>query len=281
VSPRITARAPRERWKLPLEGRGLLLLVVGVGLTAFVVGFGLTALAFTRGRAPADVVMVPDLRDVQLAEARRRLSAGGLQLEVGDSFPNPNIPPGAILAQTPLPGQEVSPGAQVTVIVSTGQLRPTVPDVEAMPVILATRTLQTAGFDVLVEEAVGEGQPGRVVSVSPAAGTPVTLPATVVVRVGAALPETAIPTVIGMREEAAKQTIEAAGFVVGEIVYVESEFGEPGGVVSQEPAPGSSAPSGAHIRLQVNFPAGTTSLQPGARERRPLMVWSSIARRER
>jgi eukaryotic-like serine/threonine-protein kinase len=250
----------------------ILLLVVAVGLVAFVIGFGVTALSFTRAGAPAEVVMVPDVREMRLDEARRLTSAAGLELTVGDSFPNPDTPAGAVLAQSPLPGREVSHGAEVRVILSTGQRRPTVPQVEAMPLSLATRALQAAGFDVQVEQAPGEGQVGRVVGVDPAPGTPLALPATVRVFIGAPTHELQMPSLIGMQEASAREAVEAAGLELSEVVYESSVFGEPGGVVAQDPPPGEIIEPGARVRLRVtehaqDRPGTLGRAQPGALSR--------------
>lgn len=96
-----------------------------------------------------------------------------------------------------------------------------------------------------------EGQPGRVVGTQPAAGTRVPLPATVRVRVGRPRSGVAVPTVIGMLEETARSAIIALGLQVGEVVYDQSEFGEPGSVTSQEPAPGDSVNVGTPVRIHV------------------------------
>lgn len=252
-------------------GRGILtpevgkiaLLVVVIGGFAFLIGFGLTALSFVRGSAPVDVVTVPDVRDLRVPDARRILGRSDLDLAVGDSFPNPMVPAGAILAQSPLPGQEVGPRTEIRVIVSTGQPRPIVPDVDAMPVALATRVLQTAGFQVLVEEAPGEGTLGMVFGTVPEAGTAVPLPATVRIWVGGARPPFEMPSVIGMLEDAARATLEAGGLRVGEIDYETSALGEVGGVVGQDPPPGDSVHVGSAVRLRVTGRAPPTILPEG------------------
>jgi serine/threonine-protein kinase len=218
----------------------------------------MTAITFVQGGAPIDVVTVPDVRQMLVDDAERTLSRSDLAIEVGDSFPNPTAPEGSVLAQAPLPGQEVSPGTLVRVILSQGQSRPTVPNVAAMPVASATQTLQASGFNVVVEEAPGEGSVGQVVGTVPGSGTSVALPATVRLRVGAPALPIPMPTLIGMLEDDAREAAESAGLTVSEVVYVESEFGEPGGVVGQEPPPGESIRPGSDVQLRVT--------RPGARE---------------
>lgn len=236
------------------ETRQLLLIAGGVAVVAFLVGFGMTALTFLRGGAPIDVVTVPDVREMQVEAASRTLDRSDLVIEVGDSFPNPTAPEGSVLAQSPLPGQEVSPGTLVRVIISRGRTRPTVPSVASMPVATATQALQAAGFDVVVEPAPGEGEVGQVIGTIPGSGADLALPATVRLRVGAPALPIPMPTLIGMLEGDARAVADSVGLYVSEVVYVESEFGEPGGVVGQEPAPGESVTPGEGIQLRVTQP---------------------------
>lgn len=236
--------------------RRIVFLVVAVGITAFVIGYGMTALAFTTGAAPADVVMVPDVRVMPVDDAEREMADVGLALAVGDSFPNPDVPAGAILTQSPLPGQEVSPGVEVTVIISTGPRRPLVPDVTEMPLTLAVRALQTAGFDVVVQDTIFQdslalAEPGSVVAIEPAPGTPLRLPASVRVLVGQAATVVAMPSLIGMLEENAREIIEGLGLELTEVLYPEARPNDAPGVIWQEPPPGDSIDVGSTVRLQV------------------------------
>ncbi|MEX2583997.1 MAG: PASTA domain-containing protein [Gemmatimonadota bacterium] len=230
-------------------------MALAVSVGAFLVGYGISALSFTRGTAPTDVVLVPDVRTMELAQAEREMARAGLESAVSDSFPNPEVAAGAVLTQTPLPGQEVSPGVEVQLIVSTGRARPSVPEVEAMPLTLATRALQTAGFDVLVEQDSAPGDLGRVVGVEPPAGTPLELPATVRLRIGGGYRIVEMPMLVGMQEERARETIEELGLEVGSIEYEEVEADQPGDVVEQRPAPGDSVATGSAVELRVSAPS--------------------------
>lgn len=254
--------AAKKQWTRKDKQRAA--LFAGVLIAAFLIGFGVTALSFSAG-VGVEVTTVPDVRDMTVAQATRAMEANGLTLAVGDTFPNRSTRAGAILAQSPLPGQEVSPGSEVQVFVSTGAPRPTVPSIEGMPLALATRALQTAGFDVLVEEAPGQ-QRGEVLGTDPPSGSAVQLPATVRVQVSTGPPRLEMPTVIGMLEDQARSIIEDAGLDITETVYETTQFGEPGSVISQEPAPGDSVQVGTNVRLRVANPAPPTTHRE---ERRP------------
>jgi len=229
----------------------LAILVLATGAIAFLIGYGITVLTFRGSAAPADVVMVPDVTRLPAEEGGLMMQAAGLAMVVGDSLPNPDVPAGAILAQTPLPGYEVAPGAEVRVILSTGSPRPTVPEVEAMPVALATRALQAAGFDVLIAEAAGPV--GQVMGTDPPSGTSIRIPATIRLLVGAGVSLVAVPDLRGMREADARQALLELGIDVGEVNYQPLQTGRPNEVVEQSPAPGEEVAPGTPVDLRVNL----------------------------
>jgi beta-lactam-binding protein with PASTA domain len=234
-----------------------------VAVIAFGVGYGLTAMAFASGGAGADVALVPDVRELTLADAERRLSRAGFAMVVSDSFPNVDIPQGAVLAQSPLPGQEVSSGAEVSVIISSGQPRPIIPDVSSMSVSMAIRSLEAAGFTVSMEDAPGEGTPGAIVGTVPEAGTPLPVPASIVLRVGASPDFLNMPLVLGMPEDSAVVSLEAAGLRVTEVRYEADAASPPYRVIFQNPAPGDSVDFQGAVRLRVSMPVvGSGSDRP-------------------
>lgn len=235
-------------------GARFALTVLGIAVFAFGVGYAISAFAFTTAAAPADVVLVPDLREMSLAEATRRVEREGLTLAIGDSLPNREVAAGAVLAQTPLPGNEVGAGAEVRIILSTGPVKAPVPDVSTMSIALATRALETAGFTVRIEEAPGKAEPGEVAGVEPQAGTPIELPAEVVLYVGALPPFVFMPDLVGSSEDAAREALEAAGLVIDEVRYESVSNMTPYTVVAQEPMAGDSIDTGSAVRLRVTMP---------------------------
>ncbi len=247
------------------ETRTLLVAGAAVAVATFALGFGLTALNYMRGGAPIDVVTVPDVREMVVNEASRVLERRDLSIAVGDSFPNQSAPQGTVLAQSPLPGQEVSPGTEVRVIISQGKAAPAVPDVSALPLALATQTLQASGFSVVIEDAHGEGSEGDVLGTVPGAGTSVPLPATVRLRVGAPALPVVVPVLVGMSETDARDIAASLGFVIDEVAYIPPDEGEPEQVVvGQSPPAGEEVPrgSGLFLRVRGDAPPETMS-QPG------------------
>ena len=72
---------------------------------------------------PPQVTVVPDVRSLTLAEARRQL--GAARLEVGQVQPSPDARLDSVVGQTPLPETTVAPGTAVELTLAA---RPTGPD---------------------------------------------------------------------------------------------------------------------------------------------------------
>ena len=247
--------------------RRLLRRILVIGLTAFAFGYAVTSLLFMGGGSRGPVVTVPDVRRLELDDARRRLSRAGLGLEVGDSLPNPRIPAGAVVAQTPLPGQEVAPESGVQVILSTGREQRAIPDVTRLPRAQAVRVLEASGMRVTVEEVPHRREAGAVVGTRPAVGSPVRLPAAVALQVSAGPPLVAVPEVVGMPEADARGILQAAGLDADPRLELRPHDPE-GIVVAQEPLAGDSVRMGSAVGLRVSAHVLPPPETPDAEEAR-------------
>jgi beta-lactam-binding protein with PASTA domain len=261
----------RRRWEkrgIPRwANRRLLLQIVGVGLVAFLLGYAAMALLFFPGSSGDHIVTVPDLRGEMRTEAERQAARAGLEIEIGDSLAHPRAPVGSVLAQTPLPGQEVAPGSMIRLILSMGPARRPVPDVLAMTREQAVRILSGSGFEVRVEEVTNERAAGQVVNLRPAPGTPVALPSTIVLTVSSGPPLVEVPLLLGLREPEAREALEAAGLKMGDVEYDYRGWEARGDVVAQDPLARDSVPEGSPVRLTVGD--DLLRLFPRGEDRRP------------
>jgi serine/threonine-protein kinase len=137
---------------------------------------------------------VPGLVGQTEVEAGRRLQQAGLGVSVREDR-NPDAQNGIVRGQDPPPGTRVEPGARVTITVGRPQAAPKpkpktpergspVPNVEGMDRNEASRTLQSAGFKVTVEEEGAPDRKGQVVNQIPGAGDTVEPGATVTIYIG-------------------------------------------------------------------------------------------------
>jgi serine/threonine-protein kinase len=118
---------------------------------------------------PARIV-VPDVTGSDVGEAVAELESAGLRAETGDV--DSDEPRGTVVAQEPVSGVQVDPGASVRLDVSAGPRGTTVPDLAGLPEAEATTELESLGFRVRVVEEAAQ-QPafvGRVLRQVPAAG---------------------------------------------------------------------------------------------------------------
>lgn len=181
-----------------LDWKRWILWGVGGAAFAFLLGWIVaTQILFPKPALARDEVSVPDLTGMSLTEAREELA--NTQLEIGPvrEMVHPNMRRGVVIAQDPVEGQTLRPGAEVGVAVSQGRARVTVPDLVGMPADAAVELARRVGFEIeRVDEPTIE-EAGSVLRVEPEPGRQVELPArlTVVVSAGGLAPPDTTPVV--------------------------------------------------------------------------------------
>ncbi len=174
--------------------------VIAALLLPFAVGYAVAALVLFPPGAEAEGlpggVAVPELIGSTTGDAERELADLGLTLLAAMELPHPEAEPGAIIAQDPLPGQHLRPGAGVRVAVSSGPPQARIPDVAGFPLERARELLQRLGFEVASVERPSETPTGRVIGIAPEPGSEHRLPATVTLVVSIGQPVVDDPTVV-------------------------------------------------------------------------------------
>ncbi|MGO4784664.1 transglycosylase domain-containing protein [Cryobacterium sp. W22_MBD10_FK3] len=127
-------------------------------------------------------VTVPDVRGQSMDDARSALEGAGFEVLDG-GVTDSELPAGTVARTDPAGGSSVGPGSTVTVYSSNGA-QVLLPDVVGQSLDQAKATL--AGFGVVsTDQAVNDpNQNNKVLSMSPAAGTPVTTGGSVSVVIG-------------------------------------------------------------------------------------------------
>lgn len=139
-------------------------------------------------------IAVPSLIGQSAPDAQRRLAGVGLGEIVPEQLPHPTAPPNEVVAQSPLPGQELRAGATVRVALSSGPPTALVPDVRGFTAERARSLLERAGFEVTVVQEEDSSPAGRVLRTQPERGSQTRLPSTVTLVVSEGPPETAPDT---------------------------------------------------------------------------------------
>jgi serine/threonine-protein kinase len=195
--------------------------------------------------------VVPDLRSLALRQAEGALAQAGLRLSIrGEQF-DPEVPKGAVIAQSPRAHETVRRGRVVSVLVSLGEEYASVPALHGESMRNAHVLLLRAGLRVgdvvrAHSEVLGAG---FVLASDPPAqsvvprGTPVHL----VESLGAVAEAYLMPDLRGLDARAMAQSLEAAGFRV----RITGAVGGFATVVEQHPEPGMRIESGEEVTLRV------------------------------
>jgi eukaryotic-like serine/threonine-protein kinase len=234
----VAEERPGRRWWL--------WLLIALGLAAIAVGLYLTL--------RPEQLTVPDVIGRESATATQILQNRGFEVDI-ENVVNPDVERDTVASQDPRPETEAEEGSTVTITVSTGPGEASVPSVVGLPRDEAEQQLTSAGFEVEAERVFSaDVREGRVVSTQPGPGSVIERGTTVTMQVSRGPEQAEVPNVVGESEENARSALEAAGLRVGEVSQQESADDEPGTVLEQNPAAGSSVDTGAAVDLVVAQP---------------------------
>jgi eukaryotic-like serine/threonine-protein kinase len=166
-----------------------LLISLALLLVTFGIGYAVaTRILFPPLPEPENGIVVPDLAGTLATEANRDLRPLGLQRGEAIEFAHPSKPPGIIIGQSPLPGQQLRRNGIVRVAVSSGLPRVQVPDVIGFDVARATNVLSQLGLTAAQRTEVNERPAGTVLRIEPEPGQSQPVPARVLLIVSAGPP---------------------------------------------------------------------------------------------
>jgi beta-lactam-binding protein with PASTA domain/tRNA A-37 threonylcarbamoyl transferase component Bud32 len=208
--------------------------------------------------AGSELVTVPNVVGLREQLAVAKLEGEGLTANVEEAA-HPEVERGVVIDQRPDGGSRLQEGDQVTIIVSTGKPKTTVPDVVGMDYADAVDALDEAKLDVRKREVFSKRREGRVVSQDPPAGEVVNEGSTVVLEVSKGLETVSVPDVLDQTEASARAELEAANFEV-EVVYVASDTTPEGLVSAQNPDPGTRAAKGSLVTITVSTGPSTAEV---------------------
>lgn len=174
AEPARPRRSPAAWW-----ARWLLAAVI-ILLGSFGTGYLLaTQVLFPAPETAGTGVAVPDLYGADREGAERTLVAAGLGVGRITTLGSLEVPAGRVLAQSPVAGQQLRPGATVDLTVSAGPPELRIPPLEGLGENAARDLLEDAGFTVDVKQIPSPAPAGTVARTDPPSGTVSQPPATV------------------------------------------------------------------------------------------------------
>jgi eukaryotic-like serine/threonine-protein kinase len=204
-------------------------------------------------------VAVENYLQIREINAVRKINDIGLKPSVVRQ-PNADIEKTYVFRQSPQPGERTAKGNFVTIYVSTGPPKTTVPSVVGEALDRALSDLRDRELRWKIVRVDSNEPEGEVVKQSPTGGASVVEGTRVTLNVSKGPQPAAVPNVIGSSFLTASSTLQASGFAVARGPDVDSS--EPKGtVVDQTPDAGTFQNPGTTITLRVSK-GPTTSTVP-------------------
>lgn len=207
-----------------------------------------------------DETMVPDVLGKTTEEAQKLLGDAGLKVEIGE-IASMQYPAGSVISQQPDAGRTVKKNSVVRLEVSIGVgEKVKVPNVVSYDKDMAQIALESIGLVVVFSEEVSETVPeGAIIRQVPVAGAEATKGENIRLYVSSKESKVQIdvPDVLGKSLAQAKNTLEAAGFSVGNVAEQESTEAM-GTVIKQSPPENTKASKGSAVALVVSMGSAQT-----------------------
>ena len=166
-----------------------------------------------------------------------------------------------VVDQQPAAGSEEERGTEVDLLVIVGPV--IVPELRKKPLSEAAALLKSKRLRTSVHAWSSRELPSTVLSQSPASGEKVNPGTEVKLAVAMAPDKHAffVPNVMGWSQAAAERQLEAAYLKVGVIEQKFHKEAKSGGVIDQDPVPGSFVEAGTRINLTVAISEGREAIQ--------------------
>lgn len=223
------------------------------------------AAAPTSAPTAIPAVRAPQLVGKAFPEARQQAQSDGLDVVIAGESYDPKQPITYIISQKPQAGSSVEKGARIEVTVSLGPEMVAVPRVVGDTAPSAEGKLQGAGFGwKIAEQASEEIAAGIVMAQDPTGDSKGPKGSEVTITVSTGKPKIAVPSLIGRPEAEAQDLIVQAGLTKTYVNYQDYTTVPPGGVISQDPKPGTMVEKGTTVYIAVRRPQSPVPMPTSA-----------------
>jgi serine/threonine-protein kinase len=188
-----------------------------------------------------------------MPDAQKILTDAGIPIDIASGF-SETIAKGAVIKTDPKAGSKIHKGSRLSVVVSAGPERFTIPndlagkDVTTVTSELKDLTLVVAGTRTVFDDKITLG---LVVTSVPAPGAKVKRGTEITLIISKGPKPVPVPAIIGKSTTAATAALKAVGLELAESdsAYDNSAKGT---VIKSSPAPGTSVPKGTVINVTVS-----------------------------
>jgi beta-lactam-binding protein with PASTA domain len=238
----------RKRWPWVVA----LLVLVAAGVGAWI---GISKLQHELGANK--LVTVPYVEGQIEALARQHIVKSGLKVKILRE-PNANIPQGKVIRQQPGGGEKIPRGNKVTIYVSQGAPKVTVPNVVGMSESEAEALLQSKKLQADAHTVPNDQPEGTVVAQSPNPDALVDVDTVVRINISTGPQPVGVPNEIGKSYSDALAELQSLGFAVRRQDVRSNQPAET--VLDQDPPANSAQPKGSTVTLKVSRGPTTTAV---------------------
>ncbi len=241
----------KKLWPTTVRGRDRLRIGFILG-SAALAGYLVTCFAYpapliTREREVARVLGLPR------AQAEKELTQQGFRSKVEDEETDPVVPAGHVVWQDPPPETSLPSGTVIRLTLSTGPGPVTVPDVFSFDLEQARQVIDAAGLRIGgIDSIPSAAEPGLIVGTRPAIGSTRQPGSAVDLLVSKGPADIRVPDVMGLKQEEARQRLEAAGLRIGTVTTRQGRRNPPGIVLEQRPGAGVFSPHEGRVSLVIS-----------------------------
>ena len=206
----------------------------------------------------ASKISIPSIAGLSKTEAQKALTQLGVNLTVASRSFSEDVPAGKIISSNPGGGGHLSKGGTVTIVLSKGPERISVPTLSGLTPDAATAALTAAGLRAgnTVQDFSSTIASGMVIDGDPVAGTQVRRNSIVNIVISKGIQTASLNSYIGLSGDQANNELTSAGFkVISTFGY--SNTIPAGSVMSQTPAGGGPVAVGTTVSLVVSQGSAT------------------------
>ncbi|MEA2786445.1 MAG: eukaryotic-like serine/threonine-protein kinase [Candidatus Eremiobacteraeota bacterium] len=253
--PRTAVETVDSEYVEPRPDRRWLLFPVLL-VAAILIGY----FALRNSTGGAEQVVLPKLQGQLASTAQKQLLDLGLLAKVTNED-NADVPTDRVIRQDPPAGTKVSKNDVITLVVSGGMPRVSVPDIKNYSLDDALRQLAGAKLKPKLVEAFSATVPAKqVIDVNPEPGTSVRQNSTVALTVSKGVKPIAVPDLVGMTTAAARKRLQPLGLTLNVAQQTESDTIPANVIASQDPQPSASAAPNSAVNVIISTGASTISV---------------------
>lgn len=209
-----------------------------------------------------------DLADMEKQSAIAYINSLDLDISIEtEERESDEVEEGRVISTNPIAGSTLSNGDTVTLIVSSGPEKPTVPDVSGRTQNEAIEILKDKGFEstTISYDNSDTVDIEKVIGTKPAKDEKVALDTkiTIILSKGKATTYVKVPNLVGLTQAKAEKALKKAGLNIGNVSSAYSDTVPEGKVISQTQANGSEVEEDSSVGIVISLGPEVTYIYRG------------------